>query len=121
MVEPGKTFTLPVNGELFDVVGVIDSDRADVRFERRTMRYRDGTMNGESAAAADGKIRFRLLVDRPVIELFSGRGRSQHIEFRTPGTPVKVVAVTNTSSRPMTVERLELYRMKSIWPKPGGG
>jgi hypothetical protein len=119
-VESGEAFTLRVNAELFDVVRVIDGDSADLRFENGTMRYRDSNMNGEPVVAADGKIHCRLLVDRPVIELFSGRGRSQHVEFRTPGAPVRDIAIINTGRRPMTIERIELYRMKSIWPKPPG-
>ena len=115
MIEPGKTFTLPVNCELFDMVGIINGDGTDIQFENKMMRYKGEKVNTAPATSTDGIIHFRLLVDRPTIEMFWGLGQSQHIETRTPGKPVKDITITNTGNRMMTIERIELYRMKSIW------
>ena len=52
--------------------------------------------------------------------MFWGQGRAQFVQFRQPGRPVEEITITNTGNEPMTIERVELYRMKSIWPKPGG-
>lgn len=117
-VPPGQSFALPVGSELFDVVAVIDGDGIDVQAGNYNAPCRQGKIHDMPAAAPDGKIHFRLLVDRPVVEAFWGQGRSQYIQFREPGRAVRALNITNTGEKPMTLERIELYEMNSIWPKP---
>ena len=63
----------------------------------------------------DGKVTFRILVDRPMYELIGGGGACFKTSARRDmGRPVGTISLTAEGGS-LTVESLKVYEMKSAW------
>jgi fructan beta-fructosidase len=65
----------------------------------------------------DGKVTFRVLVDRPMYELIGGGGACYKTSARRDmGQPIGKISLTAEGGS-LTVESLKAYEMTSIWNK----
>ena len=66
----------------------------------------------------DGKVTFRVLVDRPMYELIGGGGACYKTSGRRDmGQPIGTISLTAEGGS-LTVESLKVYEMTSAWRKP---
>ena len=67
------------------------------------------------AAANDGKVVFRVLVDRPMIEIVGGGGACYKTTGRPDaGRPLGTLSLT-AEGGDLTVESLTVHELQSIW------
>ena len=65
----------------------------------------------------DGKVTFRVLVDRPIYEVAGGGGACYKISGRGDmGKPIGTISLA-AGGGSLTVESLKIYEMQSIWKK----
>ena len=65
----------------------------------------------------DGKVTFRVLVDRPMYELIGGGGACYKTSGRSDmGKPLGTISLS-TQGGSLTVESLKAYEMTSAWNK----
>jgi fructan beta-fructosidase len=133
-LEPGANPLEKVEGNLFDIDAVIElGDAEEIGFEINgfpvtynvkekllvggTGEERDNFSRGETKAElmpVDGKIRLRILVDRPSVEVFANGGRIY--------MPLQAVRDLKDQSLSIYskggdahIEQLTVYEMNSIW------
>ena len=113
-----------VTGELLDVVGVLEpGNAAEVVLTIRgvalvyNVAKQEISINGHRAAAPlkDGKLDFRVLVDRTAFEVFACGGLTYLPMPVIPQANKRSVAVAAVGG-PVTFHTLDVYRMASIWP-----
>jgi fructan beta-fructosidase len=140
-LKPGDNPLEDVKGNLFDIAAEIElGDAEEVGFEingfpvsynveqqrliagsaeerrdRVEEEGKEGRHDGDAALAPiDGKIRLRILVDRPSVEVFANNGRiympMQHVRDLN-NKSLKIYAKGGTAH----IEELTIYEMKSIW------
>jgi fructan beta-fructosidase len=122
----GKTVTkeapvsLDVDGELADILVTIrkrDATKAMLTFGRIALTYdfANETLDDVPAPLIDGVLKIRVLVDRPMFEVVANDGQSYRTVSRQPA-PIGTVSV-KAEGGSVTVESLEVHKMKSIWKK----
>jgi len=122
----GKTVTaeapvkLDVDAQLADILVTIkkgDAKKVSLTFGSNTLAYDFGAemLDKMPVRLVDGKLKLRVLVDRPMFEVVVNDGESYLTASRQP-SPLKAVSV-KTEGGSVTVESVEVYKMKSIWKK----
>ena len=141
-LEPGDNPLEDVKGNLFDIAAEIELGSAEeVGLEINGFRVsynveekrlaagnieerrrgadeedeEDGDRGAATLAPVDGKIRLRILVDRPSVEIFANDGRiympMQHVRDLN-NKSLKIYAKGGTAN----IEELTVHEIKPIWP-----
>jgi len=111
-----------VKDQLFDIVVTLKkgtASKAVLRFgeNRATYDFNAQKLDEMPLAMKDGKVTFRVLVDRPMYELIGGGGACFKTSGRRDmGKPVGTVSLTAEGGS-LTVESLKVYEMESAWKK----
>jgi len=116
--KPAVTFEAP--GQLFDIAVTLKkgtATKAVLRFGENAVTYdfRAGKLDEMPLAMKDGKVTFRVLVDRPMYEVVGGGGACYKTSGRRDmGKPLGTIALTAEGGS-LTVESLKAYEMTSAW------
>ena len=123
-LKPGAENPLrAVDGELLDIASSFEpGTAAEVAFTIRGIPLvyhvakQELSVNGHRAPAPlkDGKLDFRILVDRTAFEVFASRGLTYIPMPVIPAANNRSVTVAATGG-PVIFHSLAVYRMKSIW------
>ena len=114
-----------VKDQLFDIVVSLkkgSAKKAVLQFGGNGATYDFGAQKLDEMPLAmkDGKVRFRVLVDRPMYELIGGGGACFKTSGRRDGgKPIGTISLAAEGGS-LTVESIKVYEMKSAWPKPKG-
>jgi sucrose-6-phosphate hydrolase SacC (GH32 family) len=134
-LKPGKNLLEKVKGNLFDIEAEIDVRRAkEVGFEINGFRVSynvedkrliggkgeegDEFSSGETTAKlspVDGKIKLRILADRPSIEIYANKGRVYMPMQAIRDLDNKSLKIYSKGGN-AHIEELTVYEIKSIWP-----
>lgn len=108
--------------QLFDIVVTLRKGTAS----KAVLRFGENTATCDFAAQKldemplkmrDGKVTFRLLVDRPMYELIGGDGACYKTAARRDmGKPLGTISLTAEGGA-LTVESLQAYEMNSAWKR----
>ena len=112
--------SLDVDGQLFDILVTIkqgDAKKATLSFGRNAITYdfASGMLDKMPVGLSDGVLKLRVLVDRPLFEVVGNDGQSYLTAPRQPGSLGTISVKAEGGS--FTVEKLEVFKMKSIWKK----
>jgi len=116
------TVTFDVRDQLLDIVVRLrpgTASKAVLRFgaSRVTYDFAREQLDGTPLKPADGRVTFRVLVDRPLYEVFGGNGACHNTAARTDmGQAIGTVSLTAEGGS-LTVESLTVYEMRSIWKR----
>jgi fructan beta-fructosidase len=111
---------LDVADQLFDILVTLKQGtaaKAVLRFGENVATYDFNTQKLDEMPLKlkDGKVTFRVLVDRPMYELIGGGGACYKTSPRRDmGQPIGKISLTAEGGS-LTVESLDVYEMKSIW------
>ena len=111
-----------VKDQLFDIVVTLKkgtAKKAVLRFggSAATYDFAGQKLDEMPLAMKDGKVTFRVLVDRPMYELIGGGGACFKTSGRRDmGKPIGTISLTAEGGS-LTVESLKAYEMKSAWKK----
>jgi len=111
-----------VEDQLFDIVVTLKQGtaaKAVLRFGENVATYdfAAGKLDEMPLAMKDGRVTFRVLVDRPMYELIGGGGACYKTSGRRDmGKPIGAISLTAEGGS-LTVESLEAYEMTSAWKK----
>jgi len=111
-----------VKDQLFDIVVTLKKGtarKAVLRFGENAATYDFAAekLDEMPLAMEDGKVTFRVLVDRPMYELVGGGGACYKTSGRRDmGKPIGTISLTAEGGS-LTVESLEAYEMKSAWKR----
>ena len=115
--------TFDVADQLFDIVAALKhgtAAKAVLRFGENVATYDFNAQRLDEMPLKmkDGKVTFRVLVDRPMYELIGGGGACYKTSGRRDmGRPIGTVSLT-VEGGSMTVESLKAYEMTSAWKTP---
>ncbi|MBC8373534.1 MAG: glycoside hydrolase family 32 protein [Planctomycetes bacterium] len=118
----GQSIKFDVKDQLFDIVVTVkkgSAKKAVLKYGAgvTTYDFGAGKVDEMPAAMKDGKVTFRVLVDRPIVEVIAGRGAGFKTSGRRdPGKPLGEISLTAEGGT-MTVESFKAYEMKSAWKK----
>jgi len=116
----GPEVGFDVEDQLFDIVVTLKqgtASKAVLRFGEcaATYDFAAGKLDEMPLRMKDGRVTFRVLVDRPMYELIGGGGACYKTSARRDmGKPVGRISLAAEGGS-LTVESLEAYRMKSAW------
>ena len=111
-----------VKDQLFDIVVTLKkgtASKAVLRFGGNTVTYDFGSQKLDEMPLKlkDGKVTFRVLVDRPMYELIGGGGACFKTSGRRDmGKPLGSISLTAEGGA-LIVESLKVYEMKSVWKR----
>ncbi len=109
-----------VKDQLFDVVVTLKkgtASKAVLRFGENAATYDFAAQKLDEMPLAmkDGRVTFRVLVDRPMYELIGGGGACFKTSGRRDaGKPLGTISL-GAEGGSLTVESLKIYEMKSAW------
>ena len=113
---------LDVKDQLFDIVVTLkkgSATKAVLQFgeNRATYDFAGEKLDEMPLVMKDGKVAFRVLVDRPMYELVGGGGACYKTSARRDmGKPLGTISLTAQGGS-LTVESLTAYEMKSAWKR----
>jgi len=119
-VTAGAPATLKVDGDIADIQVTIkqgDAKQVSLTFGRTAMTYDFATrmLDKMPVSLSDGKLKLRVLVDRPMFEAVVNDGQCYFTTARQPQALDTISVKTEGGSA--SVESLEVFKMKSIWKK----
>jgi fructan beta-fructosidase len=119
-VTSDNPLSLDVDGQLFDILVTIrkgDAKMATLSFGRSAVTYDfgSGMLDKMPVTLRDGVLKLRVLVDRPMFEVIANDGQCHLTAPRQPESPGTISVKAEGGG--FTVEKLEVFRMKSIWKK----
>jgi hypothetical protein len=80
-----------------------------------TYDFNSQKLDGMPLKMKDGKVTFRVLVDRPMCELVGGNGTCYKTSARRDmGQPIGKISLTAEGGS-LVVESFDVHEMKSIW------
>jgi sucrose-6-phosphate hydrolase SacC (GH32 family) len=97
-----------------------DADRAVLRFGRNRVTYdfTEQQLDEMPLPLQDGRVTFRVLVDRPLFETFGGPGTCVKTSARRDmGEPLRTISLTAVGGA-AEVEHFAVHALRSIWPEP---
>ena len=115
----GKPFVVGVNSQTFEVVITLKPELATriqllVGKTQVTYNVKRKRLGNSPLAVVDGRVKLRIFVDRPMIEIFANDGRVCTTQARRDaGKPVKELQVVADGKA--AIESLIIYPLKSIW------
>ncbi|MCA9055642.1 MAG: hypothetical protein KDA75_17495, partial [Planctomycetaceae bacterium] len=119
-ITPEKSLTVPVHGQLFDVLITLDPGDARtvaLQFGRNRIVYdvTDGTLDEMPLPLQDGRVQFRVVIDRPMYEISGGGGTVYKTAARADGGDNIESFELSTTGGTATLESLDVFDMRSIW------
>ena len=124
VVKPGAENPLSkASGELLDIVGALEPGTASkVTLTVRgiplvyDVAKQELSLNGQRTRLPliNGKLDFRILVDRTALEIFA-RGGLSYIPMPVIAARDNRAIAVSVAGGPVTFDSLEVYRLKSIW------
>lgn len=117
-LKPGEPLKIPLEGQLYDLDVSLECP-ADAEFKIRLGKDEvvcsgKGLVEGIPVSVEDGKMRVRVLVDRPLVEIIANGG-----EFYLPrarkGQGEDFTIELIAQNAPVKITSLRAYEMKSIW------
>jgi len=114
----GVPASLDVDGQLCDILVTIrqgEAKQVSLTFGRNTLTYdfATGMLDKMPVRLIDGRLKLRVLVDRPMFEVVVNDGQCYRIAPRQPEA-LGTISV-NPDGGSVTVESLDVCEMKSIW------
>ena len=119
-VSQDKPLSMPVDGQLFDIVAdvdVMDAERIVLQFGETKVVYdvAEQDLDTMDLPLADGRLRLRCIVDRPMYELWGGKGEVHRSNYRRdPGKTIEDIRIYAEGGK-AKVEKFIVYPMQSIW------
>jgi hypothetical protein len=113
---------IPAADQIYDIEVSLrkgSAAKAVLRFGEDAVGYDFGTQKLDEMPLKmqDGKVTFRVLVDRPMFELIGNGGACYKTSARHGGgKPLGTISLT-AEGGDLTVESLVVHEMKSIWKK----
>ncbi|MCX6874012.1 MAG: hypothetical protein NTW21_09420 [Verrucomicrobia bacterium] len=113
---------IPAPGQLFDIVVTLrqgTATRAILCFGQNTVTYdfQQQRLDEMPLKPEDGTVTFRVITDRPMYEVVSGKGSCYKTSARKDqGKPLGTLSL-NSEGGDLTVVSLVAHEMKSIWKK----
>ncbi len=110
-----------IKGDVFEIIAELDVSKTqelifDIRGEH--LRYSNGELHFmKSKAPVDtrnGKLKLHFIIDRSSIEIFVNRGDVVFTRLFYPDIANKSLGI-KVSNGSFTIDRMELYRLQSIW------
>jgi sucrose-6-phosphate hydrolase SacC (GH32 family) len=94
-----------------------DAKKATLSFGRSAVTYdfASGMLDKMPVGLRDGVLKLRVLVDRPMFEVVANDGQCHLTPPRQPESPSTISVKAEGGS--FIVEKLEVFKMKSIWKK----
>lgn len=126
-----KNILSGIKGDCFHIIGTfkiktadsfglylrLDKDKngAEILFDARdnTLTFIGSTVKIEPV---DGSIKLEVLVDRSSVEIFANDGKTVISSYFSPKENAQGLYLNNTGGE-LLVEKLNVYPLKSIWPK----
>jgi fructan beta-fructosidase len=118
----GPVVEFDVQDQLFDIMVTLEAgtaSKAVLRFGENATTYDFAAQKLDEMPLKmkDGKIAFRVLVDRPMYEVIGGGGACYKTSGRRDmGLPIGAISLTAEGGS-LTVESLKAYEMTSAWNK----
>ncbi len=120
-----QSFTKELSGELYDICLTLQKKgnptTATIRVGEFSLTYNFAKESFGKIAAplTNGKLKVRILVDRPTFEVFMAGGYSYHLRTRRTKSGIKPGRISISADTPngsgVVIESLKAYPMKSIW------
>jgi fructan beta-fructosidase len=122
VVTPEKPIRVDAPGQLLDIVVELEPKGAreiKLQFGANQVSYNvsAGKLDGMPLPLVDGKLAFRVVVDRPLYEMVGGRGTVYKTNPRRDGGKQIDSVQLATVGGEAKLKRLEVYPMRSIWKK----
>ncbi len=117
-----STVQFDVRDQLFDILVTLKqgtASKAVLRFGENVATYDfvNEKLDEMPLKMNDGKVAFRVLVDRPIVEVIGGGGVCYKTGARRDmGQPLGTISLT-TEGGSLTVDSLTAYEMESAWKK----
>ncbi|MBC8405948.1 MAG: glycoside hydrolase family 32 protein [Planctomycetes bacterium] len=118
-LQPGKPYSIAVDGELFDVRAKFrmnDAKKVGLDIGDNRISY-DAVAQKLGAAdlnPVDGVIEIRVIMDRPMLEIIGNQGRVYLTQPRNKRGQVKQISAFADGAGAELIQ-LEIHRLKSIW------
>jgi fructan beta-fructosidase len=122
LTDQAPTVQFDVRDQLFDILVNLKqgtATKAVLRFGENVATYDfvNEKLDEMPLRMKDGRVSFRVLVDRPIVELIGGGGACYKTAARRDmGQPLGTVSLTAEDGS-MTVESLTVFEMTSAWKK----
>jgi fructan beta-fructosidase len=122
VLEDKAAVTIETQDQHFDIVVTLKKGSAKtavLKFGENVTTYDFGAQRLDKMPLAmkDGKVTFRVLVDRPIVEVIGSGGACFKTAARKDmGKPLGTISLTAEGGS-MTVESFKAYEMKSTWKK----
>jgi len=121
-VSPEQPIRFETDGQLYDIVVDVepgDAREVILRFGGNQVRYdvAGGKLDEMPLKLDDGRLRFRVITDRPMYEVCGGEGAVYKTSGRKgAGEPIDAIELS-VGGREATIHELNVYPMRSIWEK----
>lgn len=117
---PEKPIRFQTDGQLFDIVVEVEPKGAQeikLQFGPNQVAYDvpAAKLDGMPLALADGKLKFRVVVDRPMYEVGGGDGDVYKTASRKDGGKAIDTIQLSAVGGEAKIKTLKVYRMRSIW------
>ena len=121
-VTPDQRIVIETDGQLYDLLLIIrpeDAKSIVLEFGRNRVVYdvAEQKLDEMPLPLSDGRVRFRVVVDRPMYEICGGNGAIYKTAARADGGEPLGSIRLSTIGGPAQVESLELFPMRSIWKR----
>jgi fructan beta-fructosidase len=118
-LRPTESLELPVSQPLLDIQATFDLGNATsvgLEFGDEKVVYdaQARSLDGAPLQTTDGKLKVRVLVDRPMLEIIGNQGRVYITKARKSTTPAESIRVFALGGRAKLLD-LEVHELKSIW------
>lgn len=119
---PGKPIGIKTDGQLFDIVveaRLRGAEEIKLRFGGSQVTYNvaAASLDGMPLPPVDGKVKFRVVVDRPMYEIVGGNGDVYKTSPRKGAGKAIEGIVLSAVGGDAKIETLRVYPMQSIWRK----
>ncbi len=117
---PGQPVRIEAGGQLLDILvevspGEAQSIKLQFGGDSITYQVEDSQLDEMPLQAVDGKVKFRVVVDRPMYEVCGGDGLVYKTTARRDaGKPIGTIELSAEGGQ-ARVESLKVYPMQSIW------
>jgi len=121
-VVPDKPLTIPVEGQLFDILAEVEpkgAQRIFLQFGATKVAYdvEKAILDTMTLPLSDGVLRLRVISDRPIYEVWGGDGAVHRTYYRADRgerfSDVRLIAEGGEAR----VKSFMVYPMNSIWSK----
>ena len=122
MIDTDKSIVFKTNGQLFDILVSIEIEEAKIIklvFGTNTIQYdvEKMTLNGIAIHPKDNVISFRIIVDKPMYEIFVNRGTVYNVQQRNDGGMwIESIELSIIGGKAI-INEFTIYEIDSIWNK----